>query len=1070
MAPSTVKFSSTHFLSNVYILMFNCISMAKMGDQPKKVAGVLSLILLFSLVLVLTLTHSVNASSSNQITFAKPPVINLVSTPDPSLYGQSVTFKATSTSGIPDGETISFVQGSTVLGTGTTKSGTATFTINTLAAASYTVYAAYAGDASFPAANSSSVLQTIRRAATTTSLISNATVTVSGQAVLLTATVKSPGVQIPNGDSVNFFDGSNIIGAGKTSSGVAAFTVNSFSPGVHPITATYIGDANFTGSSNSLLTEKVSTPITTTATTTVPPTACQIALNVSSGSVYYVAPQKIVIYYTVKDTVPCGALSAVGTLSLSGATDGDVYSSIPINISSIFTTPVTRVVYANSTEAPKGQNIASLTLLAGSTSVVNATSFYILQPANITIKSMNIVPNVTQIGSQVSIISDLFNNAFFDAGNATMNIKIVYPNLSVSKIRQFIGRIPAFENTSIIINPGISGISQQPGNYLFLENVSFYSNYSTPHTVYTSFTLYTNTSAASYTAYTNPTSGYLPSAGYPAPAAGIGPLKITSFPYYTSLLSGTSTNLSKFVVYSANTYQLNVTVPSLKFGKLIASTNSLPIVPNQSEAIQFSFTPTSNIPAGTYIIPVNVSLVSLSSNITKTQLNMIVNIYNRSVLPQVLSSVNLLNGNKNASVSLNIFNPTNAIDYNLLLSTKLNFSISTSRNSITVSGQGANISTNATSYKMRWALNQLAANSTAQLGYLVTNITQPRALLFPSTLLASTRQANFTSLIVLGIKKPQITYTNSTVNITVSTIYAGSNITTINITLIPPPGATVLNSHETFKAVPNSAIDAVFVINTWTNPGNETFKLITPGRFAPQTQYITLNVVAKPGFTIVDYLSDPRTIFGAATLVIYIVMLVYRNVIKGYRARKAKNAETEIKNVDSIRKLDKKIGKAIIVEGTVKRTFQRHINKNNLLGGFVETSAIAGEGVIIASTAIVENDAIVSGTVQVLENATISDNAVLRGSAVVSGNAKVGDNAELYGNAKAYGSAKLFGDCEVYDHAAVYGEAEVFGDAVVYGEAEISGNAKVYGDARISGDAKIKKGKIQKGNIVSGSR
>jgi len=59
----------------------------------------------------------------------------LSSSPNPSTYGQAVTFTAVVTSSAgtpPDGETVSFEHGKTVLGTGALSSGSASFTTSTL--------------------------------------------------------------------------------------------------------------------------------------------------------------------------------------------------------------------------------------------------------------------------------------------------------------------------------------------------------------------------------------------------------------------------------------------------------------------------------------------------------------------------------------------------------------------------------------------------------------------------------------------------------------------------------------------------------------------------------------------------------------------------------------------------------------------------------------------------------------------------------------------------------------------------------------------------------------------------
>jgi len=81
----------------------------------------------------------------------------LTSTPNPSTVGEEVTFTATVSSSAgspPDGETVSFMQAKTTLGTGTLSGGQATFTTSTLKKGTHGVVAVYGGDSEF--ANSKS--------------------------------------------------------------------------------------------------------------------------------------------------------------------------------------------------------------------------------------------------------------------------------------------------------------------------------------------------------------------------------------------------------------------------------------------------------------------------------------------------------------------------------------------------------------------------------------------------------------------------------------------------------------------------------------------------------------------------------------------------------------------------------------------------------------------------------------------------------------------------------------------------------------------------------------------------
>jgi Big-like domain-containing protein/VCBS repeat protein len=73
----------------------------------------------------------------------------LTASPNPAQVNQSVTFTATiaSTPSVPNGEAVTFYNGNTKLGAGTTTNGTATLTASFAKAKTYTIKADYSGDA-----------------------------------------------------------------------------------------------------------------------------------------------------------------------------------------------------------------------------------------------------------------------------------------------------------------------------------------------------------------------------------------------------------------------------------------------------------------------------------------------------------------------------------------------------------------------------------------------------------------------------------------------------------------------------------------------------------------------------------------------------------------------------------------------------------------------------------------------------------------------------------------------------------------------------------------------------------
>src|SRR5947199_10599184 len=132
----------------------------------------------------------------------------------PTVNGQPATFVASvqsgNYSGTPTG-TITFSDGSTILGMETLSNGSAQFTASGLVVGAHPISASYSGDANFQPASSSQVTANVWRANTTTAVASGQNPSSFGQAVLLTPTVQPPYGGTATG-SVTFLDGSTSLG------------------------------------------------------------------------------------------------------------------------------------------------------------------------------------------------------------------------------------------------------------------------------------------------------------------------------------------------------------------------------------------------------------------------------------------------------------------------------------------------------------------------------------------------------------------------------------------------------------------------------------------------------------------------------------------------------------------------------------------------------------------------------------------------------------------------------------------------------------------------------------------
>jgi hypothetical protein len=229
--------------------------------------------------------------------------------------GSSVTLTATITgaagsTGTPTGP-VTFLDGTTTLGTGTLSSGSATFT-TTLAVGSHSLTAVYGGDINFAGNTSTAVTVTVNSAtpiATTTALTSTATTAVSGTSITFTATVAaSSGSAIPGG-TVTFLDGTTTLSTQTLdSTGKAIYPTVALTVGSHSITAKYAGTASFVTSTSSAVAVTITTP---------PSPDFALSINPGSGSETKSSPASATLTVT-----PSNGFNSAATFACSGLPTG----------------------------------------------------------------------------------------------------------------------------------------------------------------------------------------------------------------------------------------------------------------------------------------------------------------------------------------------------------------------------------------------------------------------------------------------------------------------------------------------------------------------------------------------------------------------------------------------------------------------------------------------------------------------------------------------------------------------------------------------------------------------------
>ncbi len=125
----------------------------------------------------------------------------------------------------------------------------------------YAVAASFPGNANYLAASNNTASIIINKAATQTSLASSKLSSTYGESVTFTATLTSGG-GVPTG-SVEFFNGTALLGTGVLQNGSASISTAALGAGLHSITARYGESGGFSGSSSAAISQNVSraTPI-----------------------------------------------------------------------------------------------------------------------------------------------------------------------------------------------------------------------------------------------------------------------------------------------------------------------------------------------------------------------------------------------------------------------------------------------------------------------------------------------------------------------------------------------------------------------------------------------------------------------------------------------------------------------------------------------------------------------------------------------------------------------------------------------------------------------------------------
>ncbi len=310
------------------------------------------------------------ASTSTGVTYGvgrASTYTTLTAAPSPAVYGGGValTAQVSSAAGIPPaGDTVTFYDGKTNLGTASTASdGDATLTLPSLAGGNHSLSAAFAGDTTFKASTSQAASLTVDPATTQSVLAIGGLPAAYGQSVTLTATVTS-GAGTPDG-TVQFIDGSGTsatsLGTAALSGGQAVLTTSSLAAATHAITASYEGNNDFANSSSGQETADISTA----------PTSTQVSANTTAA--VYAQP----VTFTAQVTAATGVAVNEGEVTFaSGGTASLTTGARPVSSGDTVTATFGDAADFGGSHASITLPVGKATTVTGLTSSAPSSDYY----------------------------------------------------------------------------------------------------------------------------------------------------------------------------------------------------------------------------------------------------------------------------------------------------------------------------------------------------------------------------------------------------------------------------------------------------------------------------------------------------------------------------------------------------------------------------------------------------------------------------------------------------------------------------------------------------------------------
>ncbi|MGC8670031.1 MAG: hypothetical protein ACP5TL_02675 [Candidatus Micrarchaeia archaeon] len=527
---------------------------------------------------------------------------------------------------------------------------------------------------------------------------------------------------------------------------------------------------------------------------------CPFALNLTMKHLYIRMPNQEA-NFTVFTYANCTIPNMNGMFIIQAKNGSQVYFKQIQNVSAS-TIPSTYNFSFNPSNISAGSYFASLSFTYALFSKTSKAKFLLGNPSNITIENFSTTSSLPLYAPQQFLIVLKNTGSFAISNSISVKISTFGPSSAALKLPSNYSLLPS-QNVSISVT--MYNSTQYPGSYTALLNVTYPIN-GTNGTV-----LKSSYKSINYIVLSPPAPPHKP---VPVTIKPLPAFSLMSFPFFEMLLVNKTYSSVIDIKNNANvTEYVNLSIPSQYSMFMGLSATRVSIEPHQTIGITAKITAPSSMPAGQYIIPINIS-ASLYNKTSSETIYTTMSISNTST-GSALPSVNLLNNTNSAAGTVEITNPTGLNLSNVQVKTILPAGVVTNVSQIGAYGLPYSISMVNGSYVVTWSVGALPRYSSTYAYISLSSIKEQNLLTHVSTVFSIPSPSTPSSILkIIDINTPTF-YANSTGVISVTGFYTGTLPQHLTISLSGPPNIYVYNSTQYANMTPNM----VFMKNFFVTVG-----------------------------------------------------------------------------------------------------------------------------------------------------------------------------------------------------------------------------------------------------------